>query len=90
MTIYVDELFEWSGIVPSALPGKWSHLATDGDLEELHLFAEKIGLKRTWLHNHPGLPHYDLTPSKRRKAIIHGAISVTSQELLEKCKKDKT
>jgi hypothetical protein len=43
------------------------------DLEELHLMAEKIGMRREWFQNHADHPHYDLTASRRVKAIANGA-----------------
>lgn len=57
------------------------HLITDRDIEELHTFAKKIGLKREWFqedsgkHNHDvRFPHYDLTTqNKFRQAIRMGA-----------------
>ncbi|MFM2091501.1 MAG: hypothetical protein RLZZ127_1990 [Planctomycetota bacterium] len=36
------------------------------DLEALHAFAERLGLRRQWLHAAPGFPHYDLTPPGAR------------------------
>lgn len=45
------------------------------NLEELHKFAQRIGLKRSWFQNNPTLPHYDLTSNKRNQAIKAGAVS---------------
>ena len=78
MTIFVDELKDWPlGFVD---PGarrhgtRWCHLWTNNkDLEELHLFAKSIGLKREWFQDHRLLPHYDLVPSKKRLAVGKGA-----------------
>jgi hypothetical protein len=56
---------------------------TDGELEELHLFASKIGMKREWIHNSKH-PHYDLTPSKRKLAIEYGAIETTARDWVRK------
>lgn len=66
--IYVDQL----------KPSKWRfkkscHLFTTGDIDELHEFAKKIGLKRGWFQNDSRLPHYDLTANKQRLAIEMGA-----------------
>ena len=36
------------------------HLATDGDLEELHREARRIGLKRAWFQGGENHPHYDV------------------------------
>lgn len=66
--------------------GKQScHMSTDGDIEELHVFAEKIGLRRAWFQNERLLPHYDLTPNKQRVAVLNGAQIVTARELLARC-----
>jgi hypothetical protein len=61
----------------------WCHLITDNpDLEELHLFAEKIGLKRSYFQDKrygpkdPGRPHYDVTPNVKKKAIENGAVEI--------------
>jgi hypothetical protein len=64
-----------------------SHMATDGDIDELHVFATKLGLKRAWLHQSSSLDHYDLTPNKRALAVRLGAIEVPStRKLIEICK----
>ena len=90
MTIYVDQISDYGANFRRGdrTTGKWCHMATDSDdLEELHQFAERIGLKRDWFQARPGLPHYDLTPNKRRLAIEHGAVSVGPYEFLLMCKK---
>ncbi|HEX9013849.1 MAG TPA: DUF4031 domain-containing protein [Anaerolineaceae bacterium] len=79
--IYVDPLCD---CIPSR---KWPypqscHLVTDSaDLGELHAFARRIGLKRAWFEDHPLLPHYDLTPGKRREAILAGAVAISFNRL---------
>ena len=50
------------------------HLLSE-DLDELHMLAKKIGLKRAWFQDH-GTPHYDLNKSKRLRAIEAGAIEI--------------
>lgn len=82
MSIYVDDLFTWPG-----KRGQWCHMMTDGDLSELHEFAKRIGLKRSWFQNKLRLPHYDLRPSMRERAIQAGAIEVSGVELAQKCKR---
>jgi len=42
-------------------------------LEELHNLAQRIGLRRSWFQGNSVLPHYDLTASKRERAIKAGA-----------------
>lgn len=85
MTILVDELFRWNG---SKI--LWCHMASDlpgrDGLVELHVMADKIGMKRSWFQDRPNLPHYDLQPSKRALAIKNGAQPVTSGQLVERCR----
>lgn len=84
MTVYVDELFN---AVPKNTQAKrhgiqWCHLISDGDLEELHQFAQSIGLKREYFQR-SAVPHYDLTPAKRELAVKNGAIEKSGRELSE-------
>src|SRR5215469_7914058 len=98
MTIYVDGIMSITpqGDTPLAKQAQrngsqWCHMATDGDPEELHRMARRLGLKREWyqnrdkagrVHNHP---HYDLVPSKRALAIRYGAVEVDAMELIRRC-----
>lgn len=84
MTIYVDEVrdYPFNAKLPST---RWCHMACDGDIEELHALAQKIGLKRSWFQK-GSLPHYDLTEGRRKMAVQNGAVEVTSRELVVKCK----
>jgi len=75
--IYVDSAINpWKG-------KKWCHLVAD-DIQELHDFAVKLGLKREWFQNHRIQPHYDITVSKREKAIKLGAISIETKQMAER------
>lgn len=66
MTVYVDEIREY--------PKKWCHMWCDGDLDELHAMADRIGLKRSWFQTkNTRFLHYDPVPSKRALALRHGA-----------------
>jgi hypothetical protein len=76
MAVYVDKI-ETYPISFVAKPArkygtKWCHLYADS-VEELHAFAESIGLKRGWFQDKT-LPHYDLTPFMRDKALESGAV----------------
>jgi hypothetical protein len=52
---------------------EWCHLFADAS-EELHAFAERIGLKRSWVQRpETKWEHYDLTPQKRAQAVKAGA-----------------
>lgn len=52
-----------------------SHMTAD-TVEELHEFAARIGLKRSWAQLPPEhwIPHYDVSDGKRLQAIRAGAV----------------
>ena len=76
MAILVDELREYPGV---ALPfTTWCHLATDGEFEELHAFAARLGIPRRFFQG----DHYDLPEHLRARALELGAVPVTTRELL--------
>lgn len=79
MTIYIDPAsFPYRGLM-------YCHMATDGNIEELHEMATRLGLKPGWFQDKPGHPHYDLSPNKRALAVKYGAAEVGSIELIRKC-----
>ena len=59
------------------------HLVAD-TLEELHEFANKIGLKRHFYEGvRKGHPHYDLTNERiKQKSIEEGAVLKRKREIL--------
>jgi hypothetical protein len=62
------------------------HLFAD-TVEELHVFAQSIGLRRSWFQAGGGirrLPHYDLTVARRRVAVKAGAIELDRRGAVEK------
>jgi hypothetical protein len=61
------------------------HLATDGELEELHAFARALGVPRLAFHATAKFPHYDLRAAHRALAVAKGAIEVSSKELVRRC-----
>lgn len=76
MTIFVDQLEAWGWILRGRAVHS-CHMFTDSlDIEDLHLFAERIGMKRRWFQDHHVAPHYDLTKSRRDHALLLGAVSV--------------
>ena len=94
MTVYVDNMRVRATV--GKLTGRWSHLIADTQ-EELHAFAEQIGLQR-WMFQEPkdhrGRPypadsyasntwHYDVVDTKRRQAIELGAVAVDVFDLPE-------
>ena len=84
--ILVDGITEYSEEVTRGLPSRrWCHMVSDVSEEELHAFAARLGLKRSWFqgrHNGASAAHYDLTPSKRALALKLGAGAVTARELV--------
>lgn len=73
--IYVDEIRVIPRVSGAAkrYGNSWSHLWSDSEIEELHIFAEKIGLKRKYFQNKTFFPHYDVIPKKRELALKYGA-----------------
>ena len=64
------------------------HMLADS-VEELHAFAERLGLERSWFQ--PGsTPHYDLSTRKRRIAIQLGAISIERWQVVLLIQKFRT
>ena len=82
MTVYVDKLKlkHPTSIWARKYGVKWCHLFADS-LEELNEFAAKLELKPGYLHLKV-VPHYDLTPQKRRKALKLGAAKIQKDHLL--------
>ncbi|TAN20232.1 MAG: DUF4031 domain-containing protein [Actinomycetota bacterium] len=48
---------------------RWAHLISDSSYEELHQFAENLGLTRNMFQN----DHYDIHRELRERAIALGA-----------------
>jgi hypothetical protein len=66
-----------------------NHIATDGDIEDLHKFAESINLDQEFFKDQ-GFPHYIvLNRSIFEYAISKGAIYVGTPELMRKCYYDR-
>lgn len=94
MTVYVDDFRVEARV--GGLHSRWSHLIAD-DLDELHIFAARIGLRREWFQDptvngkpkaEPGTRlaenwHYDVTDSKRKEAIRLGAKKIPWRRLPE-------
>ena len=80
MAVYVDPL---TTVEPTA-KWKWTqacHMFADS-VDELDKLALSIGLFPEWRQNSNlgGFVHYDLTASKRKKAIAAGARQLDSRE----------
>ncbi len=86
--IYVDDMRLLAEVEGCRWPARWSHLMAgpDDDIAELHAFARKIGMRRSWFQGHAWPhAHYDVTDTVRRKAIAAGAVPVTAREMATMC-----
>ena len=86
MSVYVDP------IMPTLVNKNWKyprgcHLVAD-TIAELHSFAACLGLKSSWFQNRT-MPHYDLTPNKRKLAVKIGAIEVDRKQFVELFKEQR-
>lgn len=83
MTVYVD-----NALIPATVGrtrSRWCHLTADTQ-EELHAFAARVGMRREWFQTckrrcgREGDPcihwHYDLTTSRRARAVSLGAVEI--------------
>jgi 2-hydroxychromene-2-carboxylate isomerase len=57
---------------------RWAHLVSDRSYEELHRFAERLGLPRSAFQG----DHYDVPSELRDRALRLGATAVGSRELV--------
>jgi hypothetical protein len=83
MALYVDALHDWGWSL-----GPNCHLTSDVSAEELHRFAQRLGLRRDWASDvrqpKSSVLHYDLVASKRSLAITRGAVALTRREWASK------
>lgn len=84
MVILIDALVDYP---PEKVKGQarrhgtqWCHMVSDESLDELVEFAERLGLRREWLHR----GHFNTTPGMRAKAVRMGAEEVTGRELVKR------
>jgi hypothetical protein len=54
------------------------HMTAD-TLDELHAMARQLGLKPEWFQD-GRFPHYDVSESKRKRAVQLGAIEETARQ----------
>ena len=59
---------------------RWAHLVSDASYDELHAFAEQLGIPRRAFQG----DHYDVPAPYRDRAIELGAAAVSSRELLRR------
>ncbi len=77
MVILVDPaIWRWRGDV-------WAHLASDASYDELHAFADRLGLRRRWFQG----DHYDIPAHVRERRFLLGAEAVTSRELVTRLRR---
>ena len=82
MTVYVDPLRS-HGWKLRGHPQLNCHMFTDNkDLTELHDMAHNIGMKRSWFQDHR-VPHYDLTPKRRARAVELGAVELSRSDAVK-------
>jgi hypothetical protein len=58
------------------------HLVSDESEEELLSFAAVLGIPRAWFQR-GSIPHFDLSPSLRARAIARGATPVDRRGFVE-------
>lgn len=74
MTVMIDPpLVPWRGRM-------WSHLASDESYEELHAFAEALGVPMRGFDG----DHYDIPGEYFDLAVAAGAVQVRSRELVQR------
>lgn len=70
MSVYVDDAVTlWRG-------QRWAHLMAD-TLDELHAFADRLGIPRRAFQNKTSGAHYDLPADVREHALRLGAIPIS-------------
>jgi hypothetical protein len=84
MTIYVDPLLQRGWIMYGQPIASCHMITSEADLDDLHAFAEAIGMQVRWFQRHAAWrPHYDLTAKTRAAALAAGAVEVTGRRLIE-------
>ncbi|MDH6550488.1 hypothetical protein M2160_004570 [Streptomyces sp. SAI-117] len=72
MTVYID---------PPTWPGHgrlWSHLISDVSFDELHAFAEQLGVPSRAFER----DHYDIPAHRYADVVAAGAVEVSSREVV--------
>jgi Protein of unknown function (DUF4031) len=88
MAILIDSFYNGAHGPSRYRHRRCGHLVSDKSLEELHAFAERIGLRREWFQR-KSIPHYDLTGDAYRLALEHGAILVSSREIVRRAVREE-
>lgn len=70
MAVYIDDaVFAWRG-------QRWAHLMAD-TLDELHDFAQRLGIPRRAFQDKSSGAHYDVPATLHAQALALGAIAVS-------------
>lgn len=80
--IYVDALQLNIYNNPKFKYKQFCHMISNKDVNELIIFAKKIGLKERWLQT-GYIPHFDITANKRMQAIDNGAKECTMAQFVK-------
>jgi hypothetical protein len=70
-------------IDPPTWPGHgrmWSHLISDASYEELHAFAEAVGIPARGFER----DHYDVPAHMYEQVVAAGAVEVSSREVVRR------
>jgi hypothetical protein len=59
---------------------RWAHLVSDASLDELHEFAEAVGIPRRGFHG----DHYDVPEEYHAEVVAMGAVLTPSRELVRR------
>jgi hypothetical protein len=59
---------------------KWAHLVSDRSYDELHEFAERLGVPRRSFQG----DHYDIPAELRDRALALGAAPVSAREVVKR------
>ena len=78
MSVYVDNARNQLGRMLMC------HMTADS-FRELYDMVDKIGVDKRWLQN-MRFPHYDRCQAKRKLAVKHGALEITTREIIKKGK----
>src|SRR5262247_3515760 len=83
MAILIDSFFNEARGPVRYWGRRCGHLVSDSSLDELHEFAESLGLRRQWFQE-KSIPHYDLTGEVYELALERGAKLVSSREIVRR------
>jgi len=90
VAVYVDPLFDTTGLAAKGWPYKQAcHMYAD-TLEELHDMARQIDHKREWFQGHKlEFLHYDLTATRRQLALKYGAVNASRQHMVDYVRRNR-